>query len=106
MSNLSTENFVSIQPQQQFQSNEIRIDFRFLNNYGAFLLENETTVGLELSVCKFEIDQSDSFEIVSPISVFNDSPTCETKNGVFVSLDEENIETILNSIKNLTKCVH
>jgi hypothetical protein len=106
MSNLSTENFVPIQPQQQLQSNEIRVEFRFPNNYGAFLLENETTAGLELSIRKFKFDQSDSFEIVSPISVFNDSPTCETKNGVFVELDEENIETILNKIKTLTKYIH
>jgi hypothetical protein len=106
MLNLSTENIISTQPQQQFQNNEIRIEFRFPNNYGAILLENETTVGLELSICKFDFDQSDSFEIVSPISVFNDSPTCETNNGVFVKLDEENIEPILNKIKTLTKYIH
>lgn len=69
-----------------------RIVYRFDNNYGAVQLEHSGTQGIELSVCKFKREDSDEFET---------DYTTELTSDIFVWLEENEIEPVLEKIANL-----
>lgn len=74
----------------------LRKVFRFENGYGAVLLNNRATHGTELSVCKFESADNDSF-----VTDYSTHLTRHLADGVFIWLEEEEVEPLLQQISEL-----